>query len=397
MKKKLLITVLALTMFVGTASAISIPFLDSGNSHPPTSVSECEFRDDCTVPDNDTQITVEETKDVRLETEDSSGWFTYFSTLLDWQTSYDGDNYDDVDEGDEMEICGEAKVTWDSGSDGDFLYQQDGISGSYVLADNYDEDTKSDLGTEGMEEDETYQYEEFTTICNDVDTGDWYDNYPPGHKGWGFTLWTEIDYGSKIGETALNILPDEDGDGAIDEYDDCPQTEGDDDTSGCPDSDGDDVKDSEDQCTDTEGDEDTNGCPDSDNDGYIDSPYGADQCPDVSGSNSNGCPTVYYQNGDFCSSGNLGDLSSSTKTYDTKSSCQSELPDDNDDNNSDDDNNTDDDKEYCDDSTDNNGDGQVDEGCDDDDNENLFDSQETMGITLLFLAGFTMLMVYLNA
>ncbi|MEM9195646.1 MAG: OmpA family protein [Myxococcota bacterium] len=102
--------------------------------------------------------------------------------------------------------------------------------------------------------------------------------------------------------------PDNDNDGILDSADACPlepETVNDvEDTDGCPDavgdSDGDGITDDvdacEDQPEDVDGFEDTDGCPDPDNDGdgVLD---GADNCPDVAGPLENrGCPDADRDN-----------------------------------------------------------------------------------------------------
>ncbi len=82
--------------------------------------------------------------------------------------------------------------------------------------------------------------------------------------------------------------PDSDGDGIIDELDNCPQRAGIAKFAGCPDTDGDGVEDSLDKCPEVAGLVEMNGCPDSDGDGIDDI---ADECPNLAGSKSNnGCP-----------------------------------------------------------------------------------------------------------
>lgn len=104
---------------------------------------------------------------------------------------------------------------------------------------------------------------------------------------------------------SLNYTPrgaDSDGDGILDNDDDCPQDPEDkdrfEDGDGCPDTDNDSdgILDTADECPDDPEDmdnfEDTNGCPDPDNDqdGVLDVD---DKCPDVAGDPTNeGCPLV---------------------------------------------------------------------------------------------------------
>lgn len=81
---------------------------------------------------------------------------------------------------------------------------------------------------------------------------------------------------------------DSDGDGILDEEDECPSIPGPVTTKGCPDSDGDGIPDHLDDCPYTFGPPQFRGCPDRDNDGV---PDHKDVCPDVYGSAlNNGCP-----------------------------------------------------------------------------------------------------------
>ncbi len=90
-------------------------------------------------------------------------------------------------------------------------------------------------------------------------------------------------------ETVIVEEPkDKDGDGVIDEKDNCPDEAGLAKFSGCPDKDGDDIQDSEDDCPDVAGPVAFNGCPDTDNDGIADKD---DKCPNEAGIlANNGCP-----------------------------------------------------------------------------------------------------------
>jgi len=83
---------------------------------------------------------------------------------------------------------------------------------------------------------------------------------------------------------------DIDGDGIIDEKDDCPKVAGIPEFNGCPDTDGDGIKDSDDDCPKVPGIPEFNGCPDTDGDGLKDSD---DDCPKTPGPISNkGCPEI---------------------------------------------------------------------------------------------------------
>ncbi|MDX1760584.1 MAG: thrombospondin type 3 repeat-containing protein [Christiangramia sp.] len=97
---------------------------------------------------------------------------------------------------------------------------------------------------------------------------------------------------------------DSDGDGVIDENDNCPNEAGPASNNGCPengdtDSDGDGVLDGDDDCPDTPSGAtvDANGCPiDSDNDGVYD---GIDACPNEAGpADNDGCPVEGDADGD---------------------------------------------------------------------------------------------------
>jgi len=82
--------------------------------------------------------------------------------------------------------------------------------------------------------------------------------------------------------------PDSDGDGIIDGEDTCPQDAGSAELGGCPDGDGDGIADKDDACPEVAGLADFDGCPDSDGDGIIDS---EDECPQEAGSAElSGCP-----------------------------------------------------------------------------------------------------------
>jgi OOP family OmpA-OmpF porin len=82
--------------------------------------------------------------------------------------------------------------------------------------------------------------------------------------------------------------PDSDGDGIVDEDDDCPEVPGSADLNGCPDADGDGVADKYDLCPSIAGTKATRGCPDGDGDGIRDAD---DRCPNAAGSAGlDGCP-----------------------------------------------------------------------------------------------------------
>lgn len=90
-------------------------------------------------------------------------------------------------------------------------------------------------------------------------------------------------------------MPDSDGDGISDQYDQCPDVPGTVANKGCPeikvakpDRDGDGIPDDEDPCPDKAGP--FGGCPDSDGDGV---PDNLDKCPNTPGiAANNGCPEV---------------------------------------------------------------------------------------------------------
>ena len=95
------------------------------------------------------------------------------------------------------------------------------------------------------------------------------------------------------GQIALGGCPDRDGDGVIDNLDQCPDTPGLAALNGCPDQDGDGVTDAEDACPETPGEPALQGCPDQDGDGISDA---EDECPDVPGTQiHNGCPEMDQQ------------------------------------------------------------------------------------------------------
>ncbi len=81
---------------------------------------------------------------------------------------------------------------------------------------------------------------------------------------------------------------DADGDGIVDDEDDCPDVAGLAKFSGCPDTDGDDITDADDKCPEVAGIAAFDGCPDTDSDGVADN---EDKCPSEAGPASNdGCP-----------------------------------------------------------------------------------------------------------
>jgi outer membrane protein OmpA-like peptidoglycan-associated protein len=89
-----------------------------------------------------------------------------------------------------------------------------------------------------------------------------------------------------------NVTHDRDGDGVIDEKDECPDSAGPIALIGCPDRDGDGVPNYKDKCPDVPGSPKYNGCPipDTDGDGVNDE---EDKCPLVKGLASNhGCPPI---------------------------------------------------------------------------------------------------------
>ncbi|MFY0645094.1 MAG: OmpA family protein [Bacteroidia bacterium] len=95
---------------------------------------------------------------------------------------------------------------------------------------------------------------------------------------------------------------DTDGDGVVDEADDCPTVAGVAQFNGCPDTDSDGVPDSKDKCVDVPGVIELDGCPDSDKDGIIDS---EDKCPLIAGTvEGEGCPDTdgdgVYDHKDIC-------------------------------------------------------------------------------------------------
>ncbi len=86
----------------------------------------------------------------------------------------------------------------------------------------------------------------------------------------------------------LSGCPDSDGDGIANQFDDCPNVPGKRELKGCPDSDNDGVRDKDDMCPQVKGMREYNGCPppDKDGDGVLDQD---DKCPGVAGK-VNGCP-----------------------------------------------------------------------------------------------------------
>lgn len=89
-----------------------------------------------------------------------------------------------------------------------------------------------------------------------------------------------------------NLTHDRDGDGVVDEKDECPDSAGPIALIGCPDRDGDGVPDIHDKCPDVPGSKNFQGCPapDSDGDSVNDD---EDKCPLVKGVKSNfGCPPI---------------------------------------------------------------------------------------------------------
>jgi outer membrane protein OmpA-like peptidoglycan-associated protein len=89
-----------------------------------------------------------------------------------------------------------------------------------------------------------------------------------------------------------DLTHDRDGDGVVDEKDECPDSAGPIALIGCPDRDGDGVPDKKDKCPDVKGSPNFQGCPapDSDGDSVNDD---EDKCPLVKGLKSNyGCPPI---------------------------------------------------------------------------------------------------------
>lgn len=100
---------------------------------------------------------------------------------------------------------------------------------------------------------------------------------------------------SKLADSAYrdkNLTHDRDGDGVVDEKDECPDSAGPIKLIGCPDDDGDGVPNKNDKCPGVKGSPNFQGCPapDSDGDGVNDD---EDRCPLVKGVASNyGCPPI---------------------------------------------------------------------------------------------------------
>jgi len=89
---------------------------------------------------------------------------------------------------------------------------------------------------------------------------------------------------------SLPAIKDTDGDGVVDDKDNCPTEKGT--LNGCPDSDGDGIADKDDKCKDVKGLAKYGGCPvpDTDKDGINDE---EDKCPLVAGvKENNGCPEI---------------------------------------------------------------------------------------------------------
>lgn len=105
---------------------------------------------------------------------------------------------------------------------------------------------------------------------------------------------TGLSYGKKHYQHLLGLQfrfgrVDTDGDGIVDEEDQCPEIPGLDVFAGCPDTDGDGLPDPEDQCPDLAGQIALGGCPDRDGDAE-------DECPDVPRTQiHNGCPEMDQQ------------------------------------------------------------------------------------------------------
>ncbi len=89
---------------------------------------------------------------------------------------------------------------------------------------------------------------------------------------------------------------DSDGDGIVNEFDECPLEAGLIAFAGCPDRDGDGVQDRNDDCADIAGLIEYRGCPDTDNDGLSDN---IDDCPNAAGPITNkGCPLKEIKDSD---------------------------------------------------------------------------------------------------
>ncbi|MFT7621052.1 MAG: outer membrane protein OmpA-like peptidoglycan-associated protein [Myxococcota bacterium] len=90
------------------------------------------------------------------------------------------------------------------------------------------------------------------------------------------------------GVASAKGCPDKDGDGFQDSVDKCPDVPGVESAKGCPDKDGDTLQDSVDRCPNVAGPVENKGCPDRDGDGILDPD---DTCPDVPGLRTfHGCP-----------------------------------------------------------------------------------------------------------
>ena len=91
-----------------------------------------------------------------------------------------------------------------------------------------------------------------------------------------------------FGLVSMKGCPDKDGDGITDKMDKCPDVAGEKTFMGCPDKDNDQVADAEDECPDVAGLAIFKGCPDTDGDGIADKD---DKCPNERGvANYGGCP-----------------------------------------------------------------------------------------------------------
>jgi hypothetical protein len=89
-------------------------------------------------------------------------------------------------------------------------------------------------------------------------------------------------------EFGFTFFPDTDGDGVLDQDDQCVDQPGKASLQGCPDDDNDDIRNSQDRCPTQAGPLNFGGCPDSDGDGK---PDPDDACPAVQGDLANGCPS----------------------------------------------------------------------------------------------------------
>lgn len=96
-------------------------------------------------------------------------------------------------------------------------------------------------------------------------------------------------------EFKFHFFPDSDGDGVLDQDDQCVDQPGKASLQGCPDDDNDNIRNSEDNCPSQAGPLSFGGCPDTDGDGRRDPD---DACPTVKGDLPNGCPSPADPDGD---------------------------------------------------------------------------------------------------